>query len=121
MSDLLTTGTTWLDGMRRAHMSRSATYRRGASSVAVLATAGKTVFRVDTGYGMFEHIEGRDYILRASDLVLDDAAVTPAAGDQIVESGRVYEVMAPANEPPWRWSDRDHAVYRIHTKYVGQE
>ena len=40
MSDLLQDGLDWLEEQRREHLSRTVTYRRGASSVDVPATVG---------------------------------------------------------------------------------
>jgi len=33
----------------------------------------------------------------------------------------IYEVMAPGNEPPWRYSDPYRRTLRIHTKLIGAE
>jgi len=125
---MIASGVDWLETQRRAHMTRTVTYWRGAASVSVPATIGRTIFSVDKGAGFFERIEARDYLIAAADIILGGVAVTPARGDQIVESRGaegplpgvtyVYEVMAPANEPHWRWSDRSHAVRRIHTNLV---
>jgi hypothetical protein len=47
----------------------------------------------------------------------------PVAGDRIRETvGErvfVYEVLAPGNEPHYRYSDPFRKLLRIHTKYVG--
>ena len=32
-----------------------------------------------------------------------------------------YEVMAPGNDPCWRWSDDYRRTLRIHTKLIGTE
>ncbi len=112
-----------MKGKRRAHMARAVTYRRGASTVAVEhATVGSTTFRIDVGYGIFEHHETRDYIVAVSDL--GDLA-PPQRGDQIVETidgiAEVFEVMAPGAEPDWKYHDLDHSELRIHTKGIGPD
>lgn len=105
-------------------MSRGITYTRGASSVSILATVGRTIFRVDDGFQIFQRIESRDYIVDAADLVLDGSQVLPERGDRIEETANgatyTYEVMAPGGEPHYRWSDREHNTLRIHTKLVDQ-
>jgi len=67
-------------------------------------------------------IESRDYLVRASDLILAGAVTLPKPGDLILESDGIatytYEVMAPGDEPPWRYSDMNRATLRIHTKQV---
>ncbi len=125
MADLLQKGSDWLEGMRTAHASRPVVYVRGTDSIEVAATVGKTVFRLDKGYGVIERVEARDYLVLAADLVLGGAAALPKAGDRIreTEGGKafVYEVMAPGNEPCWRWSDPYRQTLRIHTKHVATE
>ena len=36
------------------------------------------------------------------------------------EYGVEYEVLAPSDEPVWRWSGTIHQVRRIHTKEIGK-
>ena len=125
MADLLQKGSDWLEGMRTAHASRPVVYVRGTDSVEVSATVGKTVFRLDKGYGVIERVEARDYLILAADIVLGGAAALPKAGDRIreVEGNKafVYEVMAPGNESCWRYSDPYRRTLRIHTKHVATE
>jgi hypothetical protein len=100
------------------------TYRSGELSVDVIATVGKTVWRIDGEFGAQTRVETRDYLISAADLVLDGEQAEPAAGDRIEEllpdgTTAAYEVMSPdAAEPPWRWSDPYHGTLRIHTKQV---
>ena len=49
MTDLLENGLDWLEEQRKAHMTKTVTYRRGASTVEVAATVGATRFEVDDG------------------------------------------------------------------------
>ena len=107
------------------HRTRPVTYARGALSAELPATIGKTVFELDTGRGVLEKTESRDFLVRACDLVLDGSETLPRRGDHIrEESGAVvyvYEVMAPGKEPTWRWSDDYRRTLRIHTKQVDVE
>jgi len=125
MTDLLAKGSEWLEAERTKHLTRPATYQRGAESVELASTVGQTVFRIDKGYGVHEHYESRDYLVLAVDLILGGAAVLPKAGDRVRETdgGKVfvYEVMAPGNEPAWRYSDPYRRTMRIHTKLVATE
>lgn len=125
MADLLQRGSDWLEGMRTTHATRPVTYARGAHSVDVAATVGRTVFRVENGYGVLERVEARDYLFLGSALVLGGEATLPLPGDRIRETvdGRtfVYEVMAPAGEFCWRWSDPHRRTLRVHTKQVDVE
>ena len=122
MADLLEQGEAWLAGMNRKHRARSVTYTRDGQSAEIAAVVGRTVFRVDKGYGLFERVESRDYLVDAQDL---EAFDKPERGDRIKETlnGKVevFEVMAPGNEPHFRYSDPYRRVFRIHTKHVDTE
>ena len=128
MNDLLQTGSDWLEAQRHAHAAHEVTYARGGDSVALDATVGATSFEVETDHGI-ETWEARDFLVRAADLVLVGTGlkpVPPERGDRITENVGtglkpvllVFEVMAPAGQPPWRWSDPNRKTIRVHTKCV---
>jgi len=125
VADLLEQAAGWLDGMRQAHLSRPVLYCRDDECVEVPATVGKTVFEVDSGYGVVERVESRDFLIPADRLVLDYDQTVPRRGDRIKETAGeqtfVYEVMAPGSEDCWRYSDLFRKVLRVHTKLIGQE
>jgi len=123
VTDLLQTASDWLEDQRNKHLSRKVTYQRDTSTAEIDATIGRTEFEVDNGHGVLEHVASRDYLIPAADLVLDGSQTLPQAGDRIRETDAnqtfVYEVMAPADEPPWRYSDPYRKTLRVHTKHVG--
>jgi len=126
MLDLLHFGSDWLADQLKAHASRPVVYRRGAQQATVQATIGRTLLRLDDGYGGVRmEWTDRDFLIHAADLVLGGLVTLPQRGDQIRETqgGRtvVYEVMAPGKEPPWRWSDVFRKVLRIHVKQIAVE
>ncbi|MCX5683729.1 MAG: hypothetical protein NT049_08595 [Planctomycetota bacterium] len=133
MADLLEQASAWLDRMRTRHMAQPVTYQRGAESVEVQATVGRTVFETADAYGVVEQSESRDFLILAADLVLGESVTLPERGDRIREaqdgpstgSGQaktfVYEVMAPGKEPHYRFSDVYRRTLRIHTKQVATE
>lgn len=125
MGDLLEAGMAWLADQRHRHLSRPVVYQRGADTVTVNATIGRTVFEQADEYGGIRRIESRDFLVRTVDLALAGGAILPKAGDRIREAqdGQtfVYEVMAPGNEPPFRYSDLYRRTLRIHTKHVATE
>ncbi len=111
--------------MRKAHAASTVTYSRAGLSVDVEASIGTTRFDVDTeGVGV-QTVQSRDFLIFTADLVLGGSIVPPARGDQIRETVGdetfVYEVMAPGQEPPWRYSDDFRKTLRIHTKHVDTE
>jgi len=126
MPDLLRTGSDWLAEMLKEHASRPVAYRRGAEEVSLQATIGRTLLKLNDGYGGVRmEWTDRDFLIHAADLVLGGNAVLPERGDLIRETqgGKVfvYEVMAPGKEPAWRWSDVFRKVLRVHAKQVGVE
>ncbi len=125
MPDLLEQSSAWLEDQRTKHLSHTVTYRRGDQSAEVAATIGRTVFRVDDQYGAQIRSESRDYLVLTADLVLVGNAALPQRGDQIRETvGEtvfVYEVIAPGDEPCFRFSDPYRKTLRIHTKQIDQE
>ena len=125
MADLLETGLGWLEDQRHHHRTIAVTYHRGADSVAVQATIGRTVFEVDDGMGILEKIESRDFLILTADLILAGQASLPERGDRIKETSGdkvyVYEVLAPGKEPHYRFSDPYRKTLRIHSKHVDTE
>lgn len=125
MANLLNTGLNWLEDQRHAHLTTKVVYQRGSDTVELAATIGRTTFEQADEYGVLHRTESRDYLVRASDLALATVQTLPQRGDRIRETAGdqtfVYEVMAPGNEPPWRYSDPYRRTLRIHTKHVATE
>ena len=126
MPNLLESGSQWLAGKLKAFAAKSVVYRRGNADVTVSATVGRTLLKLQDGMGGVRmEWTDRDFLIAAADLVLAGTPVLPERGDQIRETQGsrtfVYEVMAPGQEPPWRWSDEFRVLLRIHTKQVGSE
>lgn len=127
MGNLLADAASWLSEQRNAHLATEVTYSRGAASVSLSATIGRTIFESedDLQVGNIRRIESRDFIVRAADLVLDSATVLPEDGDEIrIAVGattHVFEVLSPGDEPPFRPADLHRIDLRIHTKHIGTE
>lgn len=126
MQDVLRNGQAWLADQLHEHGATEVTYRRGAEEAQVRATIGRTLLKLDDGYGGVRMVwTDRDYLIRAADLVLGGIPAQPLRGDQIRETvgaqTLVYEVLAPGDEPPWRWADPHRQMLRIHTKQIATE
>jgi hypothetical protein len=126
MPDLLQSGSDWLAEKLKEHASRPVVYQRGTQQVTLRATIGRTLLKLDDGYGGVRmEWTDRDFLIHTADLVLGGNAVLPERGDVIRETQGtttfIYEVMAPGREPCWRWSDGFRKVLRIHTKQVRVE
>ena len=120
MSNMLRTGVAWLQQMRSQNMSDSGVYARGAFSIpALLATPGKTEFEIDNGESVRIESNLVDWIVTASDLVLNNAVTVPKRGDTFTTGGKTYEVMQPDGlSQPYRLDPTGQQL-RIHTKRVG--
>jgi len=125
LTNLLQIGASWLADQMKTHASIDVTYERGAEQVPVKATVGKTEFEIDDGSGVIERFQSRDYLIHAADLVLGGVETLPVAGDLIRETQGtktfVYEVMAPGDEPHYRYSDPFRKLLRIHSKHVATQ
>jgi len=96
----------------------SATYSRGASSLAVTVTRGLTSWDAMSPYsGVRVGDRSVDFLIPANQLVLSGVQWYPERGDEIDLGGVTYRVM-PAGEQDqiWLYHDRDRTVFRIHTK-----
>jgi hypothetical protein len=126
MQDLLESAQTWLADQFHEHVAKQVTYRRGVDEVVVRATVGRTLLKLDDGYGGVRMVwTDRDYLIRAVDLVIGGNPAQPQRGDQIREvvsaGALIHEVLAPGEEPPWRWADPHRQMFRIHTKHIATE
>ena len=124
MPDMLHFGLEWLAGKLKDHASRTVVYQRAADEFAVQATIGRTLMKFADGEGGVRmEWTDRDFLIRSEDLVLNGNRITPERSDKVHDTSggvtRVYEVMAPGGEPPWRWSDPFGHMLRIHSKFVG--
>lgn len=120
---LLEWGQRWLNNQFQQFASREVVYQRGASTLTVQATVGRTLLKLDDGYGgVLLQWTDRDFLIRAEDLVISGQTILPQRGDTIheVQSGvtYTYEVLAPGKEPVWKWSDLYRSLLRIHTKQI---
>jgi hypothetical protein len=111
----------WLKRQLRDHASVLVTYRRGNTSVAVRATLGTSLLRVQDGHGQtkVERVD-RDFIIAKEDLILNGQPTEPEDGDKIDLGSVCYEVMPIGGDPAWRYTDPYENQYRIHTKYREQ-
>ena len=113
MGDLLAQGAAWLEQQRTRHLATTVTYVRGASTVEVLATIGRTKFEVDDGHVVRVEFTDRDFLILVADLILAGQTTEPQRGDLIREGPREFEVLE------WRYSDPYRQTFRITTKHTG--
>ena len=115
--NLLQNGLDWLERQRQQYLSVPIVYRyQDGTELQLQATIGKTIFRLDNGYGMATRIESKDFLITA-----DAIAILPERGDEIIHENCRYEVLSPGDEPCFRYSDPYRKTLRIHTKFSGEQ
>lgn len=97
------------------------TYDTGSEELSITVLPGSTRTTVEdsqTGVQLRSAVD--DFLILASDLVVDDVQIYPRAGHEITRSdGAVYRVVPQlAGEPAWRWSGNEKQIMRVHTQLV---
>lgn len=125
MANVLANASAWLADMRTKHAAETVEYECGGYRVSLAATLGRTMFEVDEGNGVLTQVESRDFLVKASDLVLDGQTVLPERGAKIRQTigtvTHVYEVLAPKGQDVYKLADAHRNTLRIHTKHVDRE
>lgn len=106
-----------LDRMRE-NAGRTITYTRGADSVELTAVVGNSGHDQLDDTGMPVTAQSRDYIVKATDLVLGGTAVLPVAGDEVTDGSSTFAVRSIGSDAAWRYSDAARTTLRIHTVEV---
>lgn len=102
----------------------SVRYRRGPGQVSgtITAIVGETEYEDVDEQGIVISGKSRDYLIAAADLVINDIAVTPQNGDEILETVGsqtfVYEVSRIPGGKHFRPSDPYGTTLRIHVKLM---
>jgi hypothetical protein len=118
--NMLQTATAWLNKQRNDYLSEPIEFIHFADesrqSYKLIATRGRTIFKAETDYGITIRVHSTDFLV-SSDLL----PIVPEKGDEIICKGKIYEVLAPNDEPVWRWSGLNEETMRIHTKEIGYD
>ena len=117
--NMLRSASKWLDNQRNMFLVEPVEfihYGENKESFFVSATRGRTIFKTETDYGITVRIHSTDFLV-SSDLL----PIVPEKGDEIICKGKIYEVLAPNDEPVWRWSGLNEETMRIHTKEIGDD
>lgn len=120
--DMLRSASAWLAQARVDKLSETVMLQhfsdgeKSGAPVELHATRGRSLFRADDKYGVTIRVQSVDFIVPASEL----GNQFPEKGDEIYADGRVFEVLAPNDEPVWRWNGNFGNAVRIHTKDMGE-
>lgn len=108
----------------------------GTAGVPVIYARGNSTVEIDdampaqANYGVANvepaqiDYQAKDFLIEASQLVLDGGRITPRRGDQVRETQGgvtyIYEVRRPdSSEKVWRFSDQLRGWIRVHTTLKG--
>jgi hypothetical protein len=92
----------------------------------VPAVVGQRLYQVREASGVFATFSAHDLVVEAALLVRDGQLLTPRRGWRVtrVTNGRrhTFEVQYPdQSRPPFRWSDPQGLILRIHTLLLKDE
>lgn len=113
----LTAGLAWLGSAMASSEGVTVVYARGATELSITAVPGRSNWEREEADGAIVHADTVDWFIAKADLgALDE----PADGDTITYDGRVFTLMSPSSENPWRWCDgANRSRYRVHTRQTG--
>lgn len=122
MSTILQRGMNLLASAAASAAGGQIVYTRGASTVTLLATFGRTEFQVEDANGIRIEMSDRDFIVASEYLLFSLVRVIPQRGDKITvinagsEATEYFEVLAPGGAQPYRLCDPEGYMIRIHCK-----
>ena len=115
MVNFLGNGMAWLESQRKAHLSSSVVYRRGATSILLQATIGSSRHQIATRSDMYTEVQSRDYLVAVADL--QTAGLwPPQRGDKVEEGGVVYATLPVSGDVVWSPLSGFGGTARVHTK-----
>lgn len=122
MGNLLDRGVVWAVRKQAEGASVAMIYRRGALSVGVDVTRGRSEYDTyDDEGNLVTEVTDATFHMDATKLVLSGSITEPVVGDRLEETTaqgtRTYEVMGGGNRRPFA-RDASNQKLRIHTKLV---
>ncbi len=131
MNDLMARGMVWMRAQQRRCATVPAMYERADRGggeprlIAVRAVLGRPGAVGDKSVEPVRiDANDLDFLISAADLSLDGEPIEPRPDDRLLVTlnGRacVYEVLPGGEGPPWRWSDPQRTVRRVHARLVDE-
>ncbi len=118
MTTLLERGMTMVARVLPEAAGGDIVYERGANSVTITATFGRSEFVEETTDGTRISHTDRDFVFPAASLVLGGLAVTPQKGDRITVGGEVFQVLPMDGKQCYRQSDPQGTMIRVFAKRI---
>jgi len=103
MADMLRAGQEWLANQLKAHASRTVVYLRGANQTSVTAIIGRTLMKLEDGYGGI-HMQwtDRDFLVPPEELVLAGSQILPERGSATTSDPIRSRVSLGLAAPTWK-------------------
>ncbi|OHB58796.1 MAG: hypothetical protein A2Y12_00140 [Planctomycetes bacterium GWF2_42_9] len=117
MVNLLKNGVQFLADKLKLHASETVIYKRGADTINICASFGKTNYQIEDDSGFKIGGQVTDFLFQAEDLIIDGLLTVPKTGDRIEIEGKTYEALF-LDDGCWRYSDPYHKIIRFHTKEI---
>ena len=119
MSTLMQRGVALLARAGPSAAGGTIVYSRGADSVSLAATYGRSEFTSERDGVMTVEANDRDFTFEIDDLILGGVETLPQRGDRITDAeGRLFEVLALAGAQVYRSCDAEGTMVRVHTKRI---
>lgn len=120
MADMLRSSLDILSRLVSSKRGVPVTYQRGATSLTISATTGRTVFRYSDADGVSVREVSADFLFLCEGAWSGAIMGVPVAGDTITDAdGRVFMVTKFNGEPCFRWTNSSHVAFRVHTSQMG--
>ena len=118
--DMLKTGSDFMTEKIKAFASTAITYHRGADTVSLLATLGKSRFDEVGASGVLVSFFTNDFIIPTADLKISGVEILPERGDYITCDGlKFYVTSGEGKDSLYRYQDGYMTRLRIHTSGEG--
>lgn len=89
-------------------------------SVALWVVPGRSSHEVVQSNMVVEQVQSLDFIVKASEFILDGAVTLPQSGDYCEdEDGSVHSLLNVGGEPAWKYTDQTKQFIRLHFKQTG--
>ena len=116
-------GAAFLAGTLQSHAGQAVTYSRDGDSVEITATISQSEYDVGGVEAFHTSFRMKDFIVKASDLVLSTVQILPERGDRIVleinDTVETYEVLPPGEDMDvYSNPDGRGVIFVIHTKLI---
>lgn len=96
--------------------STSITITRGLDSVDLSVIPGETAYESERDGEAIYNFNSRDFLILASEFILDGSVTTPQRGDVVTEGSTTFQSLGRGSDQNWEYTDPTKTVIRLRTK-----